>query len=130
MQTRASSEIAFGNITKGLLPSPTISSGTDNFSITWNALNSRYEIEFDEYDYSLNGYTTVVTPRGTDIHRWRANGDKVSNKLYIYLYDSAGTSIRSSFQFVTYYFDKGKGELVLLNQSKDGVSDKKRASRR
>lgn len=104
LQHQASSEIAFGNISKGIRGTTTIESGTNNFEATWNSVTEEYDIIFDDYTYNRNDFTTIVTPRGTNVDRFRANGSP--GKLHITFFDTSGSRIQSSFQFVTFYYQK------------------------
>lgn len=123
-QRHPSGEIAFGNINKGLKSLSAVS-GTDNFSINWNTMTKEYDITFDDYTYNRDDFTTLVTPRGTNVHHWRANG--APGELNITFFDSAGNKIESSFQFVTYYFVPSVPDgIILLSKTEKEVDAKRR----
>jgi len=77
-----------------------ISSGSNNFSAVWNAINNRYEITIDDENYFYRSYSSLVTPVTSSIDR--VNTSSVSGKLLIKLYDSSGSNIQGEFQFVTF----------------------------
>ena len=87
--------IAYGSIASNA----TINTGTGNFTCVWNQTYSGYLITINGESYSSNGYITLVTPISYG-HEVRAGGQ--SNDLLVMIYNSSGSSVQSSFQFVTY----------------------------
>jgi hypothetical protein len=101
-------EIA-GNLAPGAVKEPiafafinangTVASGTPNVTSTFNAGSSRYEITIDGENYFFSNYVTVVTPIGTTIIPTTSS---VGGKLLIQTFNTAGTAVQTSFQFVTF----------------------------
>ncbi len=88
--------IAYGDITL----SGTITTGTDNFTCTWNGTDKRYEISITGESYNYASYTTVVTASGSS--PLVAMTNSVSGKLLVTLFNIQGTAVQGIFQFVTY----------------------------
>lgn len=90
-----------------------IGSGTPNFSATWNAASSRYEIEIDDESYFITDYATAVTPTGFNLSvRTGSSG----GRLLVYLSRTTDQTLtQGNFQFVTY---KPGGAALIQNQSR------------
>lgn len=101
--------IAYGFV----FSSGVIANGTPNFSATWNAGLSRYEIEIDNEDYFFSEYVTVVTPTFGDVStRTSSSG----GRLLVYFENTATQNQgQSNFQFVTY---KTAGAAAIRGQSR------------
>ena len=101
--------IAYGFV----FSSGVVANGTPNFSATWNAGLSRYEIEIDNEDYFFSEYVTVVTPTFGDVStRTSSSG----GRLLVYFENTASQNQgQSNFQFVTY---KTAGAAAILGQSR------------
>jgi hypothetical protein len=71
-------------------------------SVTWNDAQERWEITFDDIDYSIWDYVTVVS----GIYRTGISGyvnyNSVSGKLLVQTFASNGTPIQESFSFVVF----------------------------
>jgi peptidyl-Asp metalloendopeptidase len=87
--------LAFGT----LLANGQKSSGTNNWTSTYNATYKRYEITIQGENYYYLNYATNVTPTG-DVRFCRT--DSVSGKLLVYCYDPAGAVAPSRFAFGAY----------------------------
>ena len=87
--------IAFGFINND--GSTNVSYGS--FTSTWNAVQSRYDIDITGENYLFTDYITVVTPTGVRITPRVSSG---GGELLVYLYNSAGSLVQGSFQFVTF----------------------------
>lgn len=81
----------------------TVSSGSGNFTCTWNASSMRYEITISGESYFFSQYATTVTPASGTIARM-ATTSSVSGNLIVYMLDplNAGNRTQTSFQFVVY----------------------------
>lgn len=91
----AAGALAFGTV----YTSGTKWSGTPNWSSSYNAAYTRYEITIDnEYYYYLN-YTTILTPAGDVVF---CRSSSVGGKLLVYCYDKNGSPATARFGFVTY----------------------------
>ncbi|QRM90757.1 hypothetical protein FG167_16425 [Lacinutrix sp. WUR7] len=75
-------------------------SGSGNYSSTWVAAESRYEITIPGEYYFWYHYTTVVTSNSAAVFGERVNS--VNGKLLVYLYNASGALIQGDFQFITY----------------------------
>ncbi|WP_452224628.1 hypothetical protein [Lacinutrix chionoecetis] len=92
---------AVGPLAYGLVQSSsTVSSGSGNFSVVWNATYDRYEITIAGENYFWTNYTTNVTSASSSVYRLRTSSS--GGKLVVYLYNSTGTLIQGNFQFTTY----------------------------
>lgn len=90
-----------------------ITTGTPNFTCTYNATSVFYEITIDNESYFFNQYVTIVTPiePNQSIRTSSSNG-----RLLILLEDSAtGDNESGRFQFVTY---KPTGSAELLGRNR------------
>lgn len=94
--TAAKGPIAYGSVNSNA----TITSGSGNFTVTWEAAQSRYRISITGESYLFSNYATVVTPVSSTIHRVRSSS--VGGDLLIYLHNSAGTLSQGIFQFTTF----------------------------
>lgn len=72
-------------------------SGTANWTSTYNAALTRYEVTITGENYFYTDYATVVTPAGDP--RFCRTGS-VSGKLLITCYDISGTATTSRIGFV------------------------------
>lgn len=63
----------------------TVMSGTGNFTCTWSAAYSRYEITISGESYYYSSYTTVVTPSAYGFKQLWFTGS-VSGDLLVYFY--------------------------------------------
>ncbi len=96
-----------GNITSPLVPialgfintDGTKSVGTPNFTSTWVAASTRYEITITGQSYLYNKFVTVVTPTCAG---YSARTSSVSGKLLVFVDNTAGSPAQCNFQFVTY----------------------------
>lgn len=129
IQSRASSEIAFGAIDKD----GTILSNTENIStVTWNEDFNRYEITIDNIHYNSEDYTTLITPI-TDDGIWAHFGtNDINNKLTVQFY-TGSVSVQRKFHFVIYQYettpiianeDGCNYPIVILEQDENNVSEK------
>ena len=77
-----------------------ILSGTPNFTSTWNAASSRYEIEIDGENYFFSDYVTAVTPA---LSNQRVRVSSVGGRMLVYVRDT-GTNVdeQGFFQFITF----------------------------
>jgi len=92
---------AVGPLAYGFVQSSgNVSSGSGNFSATWNTVDNRYEITITGENYFWTLFTTNVTSSSSTVYRERVNS--ANGKLLIYLYNSAGALIQGNFQFITY----------------------------
>jgi len=91
----APGEIAFGAIDAA----GTKLSGTTNWTSTFNAALTRYEITITGESYFFTSYATMVTPLA-DVRYCRTNS--VGGKLLISCANSAGTDTTSRLAFVTF----------------------------
>ncbi len=78
----------------------TTSSGSGNYSVSWDASNDRYEITITGETYFWTAYTSIITPASAGISSIRTSS--VGGKLLVYLSNSSGSLIQGNFQFVTY----------------------------
>jgi hypothetical protein len=91
----APGEIAFGAIDSN----GTKLSGTSNWTSTFNASLTRYEITITGESYLFSNYATMVTPMG-DVRYCLTSS--VSGKLLISCTNSAGAAASSRISFVTF----------------------------
>jgi hypothetical protein len=75
------------------------SSGTNNWSSSYNNAQKRYEIRINGANYHYLKYTTLITPAG-DVRFCRSNS--VGGKLLIHCHDTNGNPASSRLGFVTY----------------------------
>lgn len=94
--TAATGPIAYGSVSSA----GTATSGSGNFTVTWEAAQSRYRISITGENYLFSNYATVVTPVSSTIHRVRSSS--VGGDLLVYLHNSAGTLSQGIFQFTTF----------------------------
>jgi hypothetical protein len=87
--------IAYGSVAAA----GTISTGTGNFTCTWNATSKWYEITIATENYFYSDYITMVTPITGGS---RVQTGSVSNMLLVTVYDNANTAVQGAFQFVTF----------------------------
>lgn len=78
----------------------TTSSGSGNYTSTWNSSSNRYEITITGESYFWKNYSTTIAPTSSSIKNWRTGS--VGGKLLVYLYNSSGTSVQENFQFITF----------------------------
>ncbi|MCW5854037.1 MAG: hypothetical protein KIT87_28475 [Anaerolineae bacterium] len=79
--------------------------GTANVSsIQWDAVNKRYVISFSNLYYGTGDYVTLVTPVRVSsiVPRVPVTSASADGKLYVYIFDLAGTLGQSNFNFVIY----------------------------
>jgi hypothetical protein len=72
-------------------------------SVTWNSDLERWEIAFDDIDYSFSNYVTVVSGVGTT-GLYVTHGS-ISGKLTVYTFDSDGNRVKEGFSFVVFDVD-------------------------
>ncbi len=89
--------IAFGFINSD----GSVASSSGNITSTWSGTLNRYQITISGHTYFFNDYTTQVTPSGAADSTTRTGSS--SGNLLVNIYNSSGTSIQSSFQFVTFF---------------------------
>lgn len=77
-----------------------ITSGSGNFTVTWNGAQSRYEISIDNEAFYFSKYITLVTPMGGGALIPRTNS--MSDKLLVELYNLSNASVQGVFSFVVY----------------------------
>lgn len=94
--TAAKGPIAYGSVNSA----GTATSGSGNFTVTWEAAQNRYRISITGENYLFSNYATVVTPVSSSIHRVRSSS--VGGDLLVYLYNSSGTLSQGIFQFTTF----------------------------
>lgn len=94
--TAAKGPIAYGSISA----LGTISSGSGNYTVSWDAAQNRYEITITGENYHFSSYTTIASPASSTVHRFRTSS--TSGKLLVYLYNSAGSLVQASFHFTTF----------------------------
>jgi hypothetical protein len=87
--------LAFGTVTA----SGSKSSGTANWSSSYNSTHKRYEISISGQSYYYLNYATLITPAGDQRF---CNSSSVGGKLLVYCYDSNGNGQQSRFGFVTF----------------------------
>ena len=73
--------------------------GTGNISSIWNSSGNKYEITINDFSYMFNTFITTITPAGGP---YTTRVTSSGGKLIVYIYNSSGTPVQSSFQFVTY----------------------------
>ncbi|MCX6224187.1 MAG: hypothetical protein NTV01_05475 [Bacteroidia bacterium] len=88
--------IAFGSIRYDAR----IISGTGNYTCTWNATFSRYEITITNETYIYTAYATVVTPVGDEAIFATTNSG--AGKLIVYIHDITGVKVQGDFHFITH----------------------------
>jgi hypothetical protein len=88
--------IAYGTVTAAGV----ISTGSSNFTVSWDATNSWYLIAITGESYFLTSYTTVVTPAGSSIMIPMTNS--VSGQLIVELYNLSGTRVQGNFAFAVF----------------------------
>lgn len=99
--TSVQTTAAVGPVAYGFVQSSSIvSSGSNNFTVVWDAAYSRYEISIYGENYFWSHYTTNVTSSSYAISNIRVSSS--NNNLLVYLYNSAGALIQGNFQFITY----------------------------
>jgi hypothetical protein len=76
----------------------TFSKGTSNVTSLFNTSTNEYEITITGVNYLFSSFVTVVTPTGVAI----PTVDSVVGLLIIKFFNTAGTPIQTSFQFITY----------------------------
>lgn len=94
--TAATGPLAYGSVSSA----GTATSGSGNFTVTWEAAQNRYRISITGENYLFSNYATVVTPVSSTIHRVRSSS--VGGDLLVYLHNSSGTLSQGIFQFVTF----------------------------
>lgn len=92
---------AVGPIAYGFVQSNgNVSSGSGNFSATWNAVDNRYDITITGENYFWTLFTTNITSGSAAIDRIRVSSS--NGKMIVFLYNDTGSLIQGNFQFVTY----------------------------
>lgn len=94
--TAAKGPIAYGAVSSA----GTATSGSGNYTVTWDAASSRYVVDITGESYFFSSYTTIVTPASSSIHRFRTSS--VGGNLLVYLYNSSGTLSQGNFHFTTF----------------------------
>ncbi|OIQ24050.1 hypothetical protein [Lacinutrix sp. MedPE-SW] len=94
--TAAVGPVAYGFV----ISNGTVSSGSGNFSVIWNASLNRYEITISNVDYFYRSFASNVTASSSSIHRCRVSSQ--NGNMLVYLYNSAGAPIQGEFQFTTF----------------------------
>jgi len=77
-----------------------IYSATSNVSCSWNSTNSRYELGFTGESYFFRDFVTTVQSVGDDLIFTSTNS--LSGKLLVKLFDTSGSNIQNTFNFVVY----------------------------
>jgi hypothetical protein len=78
----------------------TLSMGTPNVSVTWEASLSRYRITIAGENYTFAQYATTITPSGSSPRT--AMEDSAVGWLIVRIFDVSGTSVQAPFNFTTY----------------------------
>lgn len=94
--TAAQGPIAYGSVSSA----GTATSGSGNYTVTWNSSSNRYEIDITGESYHFANFTTTVSPASSSVHRFRSSS--VGGKLLVYLYNSTDTLIQGNFHFTTF----------------------------
>lgn len=89
--------IAYGSITN---TGTILNVGTGNFTVTWDAANSRYLITIIGESYHFSNYITTVTPISSA--NLSTATDSVGGDLVVTIYNSTNTKVQNSFQFVVF----------------------------
>lgn len=88
--------IAFGYINSG----GTLSAGTPNFTVVWNATSLWYEITITGESYSIFSYVTMVTPSNVN---QVARVDSTGGKMLVRIRNTTtNTDVQGLFGFVTF----------------------------
>ena len=93
-----STPIAYGFIDS----SGAITAGTSNFSSTYDATMQRYEITITGVNYYYSSFVTVVSPSPPSNTVVIPAVGSVSGLLLVQFFNTAGTPVQVSFQFITY----------------------------
>jgi hypothetical protein len=76
-----------------------IESGTTNWSVDFDAANTRWLIDIDDVSYQARDFTTMVTPHGELVVRTGAD----AGELAVYLHHpDTGDRLQEPFDFVVY----------------------------
>jgi hypothetical protein len=88
--------IAFGYVNSG----GTLSAGTPNFTVIWNAVSNWYEVTITGETYSIFDYVTMATPSNVN-HVARV--DSTGGKLLVRLRNvTTNTDVQGLFGFITF----------------------------
>ncbi len=88
--------IAYGTVTVA----GAISTGSSNFTVSWDATNSWYLISIPGENYNLSNYTTTATP-ASSLPLFAAT-NSVSGQLIVEIYNLSGTRVQSTFSFAVF----------------------------
>ncbi|WP_298774230.1 hypothetical protein [uncultured Shewanella sp.] len=87
--------VAYGTV----LSSGAKYAGSANWSSSYNATYTRYEISITGENYYYLSYATVITPAGDQRY---CKSNSVSGKLLVECYDNNGNKATSRFGFVSF----------------------------
>lgn len=89
--------VAYGTVNSDA----SISTGSGNFSVTYNATSNWYEISITGESYHYTSYTTMVTPTGASSPTF-ATTSSVSGRLIVAIFNTSGTKQTNMFNFIVY----------------------------
>lgn len=93
------SPVAFGYVSASGLTTE----GTENYSVTWDNVNSRYRISITGETFFLSDYTVNVTPSGAAPSIPSASS--FTGDLLVYMHDLSGNRIQRPFYFTVHRND-------------------------
>ena len=96
IQTKASSDIAFGSIKEDGM----IHSGSSNLQCSWDPVFKDYTITIPNVSYDYKDFSTLITPTSSTVYSSYTRSK--NNKLLVTLRDLNGDKIEGSFSFVTH----------------------------
>ncbi len=88
--------IAYGTVTSA----GAFSSGSSNFTVSWDATQNWYLISIPGESYFFLNYTTMVTPASAT--PLIATTSSVSGQLIVQLFNLSGTRVQSTFSFAVF----------------------------
>lgn len=92
---------AFGPIAYGtVLSDGTITNGSGNFTLSYNATPGRYEITITGVNYYFQDFSPFVTSMNSVASSVRTGSG--GGKLYIYLYNETSVEVQGHFSFIVY----------------------------
>ena len=108
--------IAYGYVTAF----GSILSGSGNFSVTWDSINSRYLVDIDNENYFVSDYTTIITPASSSPRL--ATTSSISGDLIVRIFDPLNSYnlVQTNFQFVTY---KDDPNITVINRNNTTMDD-------
>lgn len=89
--------VAYGTINSD----GSISTGSGNFSATYNAASNWYEMTITGETYHYLTHSALATPIGASLPRFATTGS-VSGRLIVSIFDTGGNKQQSLFNFVVY----------------------------